>query len=95
MTAGRRRAARPGPAPQRLLGLLLAAVVAGAAWWFLVRAAVDFGRSAADGDGAARWAFTLVAGVGAALCLTLVFLLLVRIWEERAPRGPVGGRRRR
>jgi hypothetical protein len=78
-----------------LLRLLVAALTAGAAWWFLVRAAVDFGRSAADGGGAARWAFTVVAGVGAAMCLTLVFLLVVRIWEERRPRGPVGGRRRR
>jgi len=95
MTAGRRRADRNGVRARRTVQLLLGALAGVGVWWFLVRAAVEFGRAAMDGDGAARWAFTVVAGGGAALCLMLVLVLLSRIWEERAHRGVAGGRRRR
>lgn len=78
-----------------MLRPLLGVLAAAAAWWFLVRAAVLFGRSAVQDGAVAGWAFTGLASVGAALCLMLVFLLLARIWEKRTPRGPAGGRRRR
>ncbi len=94
MTAGRRRAERAGARPRRTTGLVIGAMLGVAAWWFLVRAAVEFGRAAIDGDGAARWAFTVVAGGGAALCLMLVLVLLTRIWEDRPPKRLAGGRRR-
>ena len=56
----------------------LALLLAVAAWVFLVKAAIDFGRTArSDGD-VTDWLFTIAATVGAALCLTLVFVLLAR-----------------
>lgn len=103
MTTGRRRAERAGPGRQRVLrhvtgtvvASLVAILVATAAWVFLVRAAIDFGRSALDGHGPAGWVFTIVAGAGATLCLMLVFVLLARMSDELAPKRPVGGHRRR
>ena len=71
-----------------------------AALVFLVRAAIDFGQLARDGNGAA-WAFCAGATLGATLCLLLVFVLGARMWArlglarvaraERPPRLP-GGR---
>jgi hypothetical protein len=95
MTAGRRRADRARARARRTVGLLLGTLVGAAAWWFLVRAAVDFGRAAIAGEGHGRWAFTVVAGGGAALCLMLVLVLLSRIWEDHVRKGVAGGRRRR
>lgn len=77
---GRRRAAkRKRPVPRPLLvGLVLGAVVCGVAWLFLVRAAIDFGRLARDGQTLA-WAFTVAATIGATACLLLMFLLVARL----------------
>lgn len=70
-----------------VVALLLGVVAAAAAWVFLVRAAIDFGRAAREGHGSAGWALTGGAGFGAALCLLLVFVLLTRAWEQMRSRG--------
>lgn len=77
---GRRRAekvARPSHLPYRT-GLAAGGIAAGAAWFFLVRAAIDFGRVARAGDSLA-WLFTGAATVGATVCLLLVFVLVARM----------------
>lgn len=78
--SGRRRAAKQKRAVRRplLVGLGVAALACGVAWYFLVRAAIDFGRLARDGESMA-WAFTGAATVGATACLLLLFLLVTRI----------------
>lgn len=61
------------------------------AWLLLVIAAIDFGRAARDGNGAAGWVFTVIATAGAAACLLLVFVLLAqlgRIVREREKHVP-------
>ncbi len=90
--AGRRRAervARRRPSGRALLGAL-ALVAAVVAWVVLVVVAIDLGRSARADGGVTRWLLTVVASVGAALCLTLVFVLLARARDSL--RG--GGRHR-
>ena len=79
---------------------LMGVVVAAAAWFFLVRAAIDFGQVARAGRTSA-WGFCAAATVGATVCLLLVFVLLARTWERhvtaraaRRPRLP-GGRHHR
>jgi hypothetical protein len=84
VNAGRRRADKPtrpkGPGLVGYTALLgLGIVVAAAAWFFLVRAAVDFGQAARDGQSLA-WAFCVGATLGATLCLLLVFVLGARVW---------------
>ena len=83
VSAGRRRAdkkAEPGPRqwPHALL-VAVGVVAAAAAWVFLVRAAIDFGQAARDGQGVA-WAVCAAATLGAAVCLLLVFVLVARGW---------------
>jgi len=69
------------------------------AWFFLVRAAIDFGRLARDGESLA-WAFTIAATVGATACLLLMFILVTRllmalgIVSEYRPRRSAGRRTR-
>jgi hypothetical protein len=97
--AGRRRAQKATATrpPARLALLVVGVVLAAAAWLFLVRAAIDFGTAARDDGGAAGWAMSVGAGLGATLCLLLVFVLLARLREQVAPaRGqrPAGGHRR-
>lgn len=105
VSAGRRRAekvkaqSRPSRLPH--LALLVVGVLAsGAAWVFLVRAAIDFGEAARDGRSVA-WAICAAATLGAAVCLMLVFALLARIpkasglLSEYTPRRSSGGRRSR
>lgn len=81
--SGRRRAskhsqprAKRGPTP-RAIAAVLGAVAAGVAWFFLVRAAIDFGNAARDGN-SLGWAFTLAASLGAVVCLMLVLVLVTR-----------------
>ena len=86
MHTGRRRAAKPPRSrrPRETLStvlLVLGVVVAAGAWFFLVRAAIDFGQAARDGRSAA-WAFCGGATVGATLCLLLVFVLCARVWTR-------------
>lgn len=80
MNEGRRRAEKRKQAVRRplLAGLALAAVACGVAWFFLVRAAIDFGRLARDGE-PLGWAFTVAATVGATACLLLMFILVTRV----------------
>lgn len=101
VSEGRRRAARAKRSVRRplLAGLGLAALACGVAWYFLVRAAIDFGRLARDGESMA-WAFTAAATVGATACLLLLFLLVTRILmalglvSEYRPRRAAGRRTR-
>jgi hypothetical protein len=68
----------------------VALVVAVVAWVALVVVAIDLGRAARVDGGTTGWLLTGAATVGAALCLTLVFVLLARARD--ALRG--GGRHR-
>ncbi len=76
--------------------LAAGSVVAAAAWLFLVRAAIDFGRAARSGQGASGWAFMLGASLGAVVCLLLLFALVARLRAvlRSAPRRAPGGRHR-
>lgn len=84
MGSGKRRAARQSHAglhlgPLSRLGATVAGMVVGAfAWWYLVRAAIAFGRVARAGQQGA-WMFTASACIGAMLCLVLVLVLLSRV----------------
>lgn len=98
---GRRRAAKQKrPVRRPLLAALgLGALFCGVAWFFLVRAAIDFGRLARDGE-AVAWAFTVAATIGATACLLLMFLLVTRVLmalglvSEYRPRRAAGRRTR-
>ena len=81
VSGGRRRAEKAPRGPNRLLHLLALGVgvlAAGAAWLFLVLAAIDFGQAARINDQLAEWAVTVAATAGAAVCLLLVFVLVSR-----------------
>ena len=84
MASGKRRAERQSHAglhlgPLSRLGATVAGMVVGAfAWWYLVRAAIAFGRVARAGQQGA-WMFTASACIGAMLCLVLVLVLLSRV----------------
>ncbi len=89
--AGARRGARSKRSLQpRLLLTGLGAVVALAAWGFLVWAAIDFGRTARGGDSGA-WTFMALASLGAVACLFLSLWLVtgllrrVGILEDKRP----------
>ncbi len=99
VSQGRRRAEKvkdPSRLPRRA-ALLLGAVGAGVAWFYLVGAAIDFGRVARSGDSLA-WTFTAAATLGATVCLLLVFVLLSRtlvslgLANEHRPRRAAGRR---
>ena len=102
-TTGGRRRAEPvkGQArPFSELGVIVAGIALGAvAWFFLVRAAIEFGGRGKGGDSMA-WAFMAVATLGAIVCLVLVLVLVgrgrellgLRRSEGAASNG--GGRRR-
>ncbi len=57
-----------------VLGYAVGVLVAGAAWLFLVRAAIDFGAEGRDGRDIA-WLFLGLAVVGAIVCLVLALVL--------------------
>lgn len=61
-----------------LLGLALGVTASLVAWGYLVVAAIDFGASARQGDGAS-WAYLALAALGAVACLFLALILLSRI----------------
>lgn len=67
-----KRSFRPG-----LLGLALGVTGCVVAWGYLVLAAIDFGQSARDGNGAA-WLLLSLASLGAAACLFLGMILVAR-----------------
>ena len=71
------RSGAANPPVLRLLALLVGVLASAAAWFVLVRAAIDFGTEARDGRGAA-WAFTGLASVGAIGCLLLAMVLVLR-----------------
>ena len=76
---GRRRASKVKGLLRYRAGLVLGAVAAGAAWYFLVRSAIGFGRVARAAGDSMAWALTAAAGVGAACCLLLLFVLVARL----------------
>jgi hypothetical protein len=79
-SGGRRRATpvKGSPGPLRALAATLGGAALGAAaWFFLVRAAIDFGVSARDGESLA-WVFLAAATLGAIACLVLVLVLVTR-----------------
>ena len=80
VSEGRRRAEKQkGPDRRPLLAALaLGALASGLAWVFLVKAAIEFGRLARDGQDLA-WVFTAAASVGATACLLLMFVLGARV----------------
>lgn len=84
MAGGKRRAethshARPRLGPlAHLGGHVLGIIVGGAVWWYLVRAAIDFGRVARAGESSA-WLFTAASSAGAVVCLLLVIVLVARV----------------
>jgi hypothetical protein len=88
---GARRAAKPKRSLQPKLVLLgVGALAALVAWGILVWAAIDFGRSARDGD-SAKWAYLAGASIGAVACLFVCLLLItvllrrVGILEDNRP----------
>jgi uncharacterized membrane protein YecN with MAPEG domain len=79
VSTGKRRAAAKRKTPRALLvALTLGAIAAGVAWYFLVGAAIEFGRVARRGQDEA-WLFAGAATVGATVCLLLVFVLAARV----------------
>lgn len=80
VSEGRRRAEKQKrPSRRPLLAALAAgALASGVAWVWLVKAAIEFGRLARDGQELA-WAFTAAASVGATACLLLMFVLGARV----------------
>jgi hypothetical protein len=100
VTTGKRRAEARKTTPRALLAALaVGALVSGVAWFFLVRAAIEFGRVARRGQGEA-WLFTGAATLGAAACLMLLFVLTARVLaalglvSEYKPRRAAGRRAR-
>ncbi|MDT0203837.1 hypothetical protein [Nocardioides sp. AE5] len=76
--AGARRAARPKPRFNPVIaGLALAITLCVVAWGYLVKAAIDFGTSARDGDGG--WLFLGLACLGAAACLFVGLILVAKL----------------
>ncbi len=102
--AGRRRAERVATtratgSATYVLGHLLAVAAAAGAWYLLVRAAIDFGRSARATGAVEAWLLCAAGTVGATVCLLLVLVLLARVWARVAgprgytPRRSSGGKR--
>ena len=61
-----------------LLALALGVTASAVAWGYLVIAAIDFGATAREGDGAA-WGLLALASLGAVACLFLGLVLIGRI----------------
>jgi hypothetical protein len=92
---------RGGSTPLLQLSTLGAGVLlTGAAWFYLVGAAIDFGALAVRGQSSPAWLFTLGAGVGAVVCCVLMLALIGRCMRmlgfisDYKPRR-AGARRRR
>jgi uncharacterized membrane protein YecN with MAPEG domain len=100
VTTGKRRADKRKHAPRALLAVLaVGALGSGVAWYFLVGAAIEFGRVARRGQSEA-WLFTGAATLGAVVCLMLLFVLAARVLaalglvSEYKPRRSAGKRAR-
>lgn len=79
VTTGKRRAETRKKTPRTLVvGLALGALLSGVVWYFLVGAAIEFGRLARRGQSEA-WLYTGAATLGAAICLMLLFVLGARV----------------
>lgn len=100
---GSRRASRPPRASRSKILLLAAAItLCVVAWGYLVKAAIDFGTSARDGESAAWW-WLAVASAGAVACLFVGLIMVSRLFglfgagrpatESAGPPAPPGGRR--
>ena len=72
--------------------LVVSSLVCVGAWFFLVKAAIDFGRAAADGRTLA-WGFTVIATLGAIGCLLLMFVLVARMSRHLGFSSEYKGRR--
>ncbi len=77
------RGKRAGARPKRrfrpaLLLLAIGITACVVAWGYLVYAAIDFGRTAREGDSEA-WQWLGVAGVGAVACLFVGLMLVARL----------------
>jgi hypothetical protein len=97
-SGARRAAQRPSSSGRRRLLLGGGCVLLVIAWIVLVKAAIDFGRSARAGDGSA-WIFLVIASLGAIACLFAGLVLGVRLLValnvlSEVPR-VAGGRRAR
>lgn len=91
---GRRRADAAGSTRGAVLALALllaGAAVAALAWFVLVRAAIDFGGEARDGESLA-WLFLAAAALGAIACLALALVLASRAAAELGVTGRRGKR---
>ncbi len=79
IAAGRHSApAPPRSVPVRtVVGYAAGVLVSGAAWVFLVFAAIDFGTTAREGEGLG-WVFMSLAALGAIGCLLLALVLAGR-----------------
>jgi hypothetical protein len=62
----------------RVLGLAAGVTATVVAWGVLVFAAIDFGRSARDGQGS-DWVFLLLATIGAVACMFLAIVLAAKM----------------
>lgn len=98
--AGRRVQQRSREIPRvQLVSLALGALLTGAAWVFLVGAAIDFGVLAVGGEGMA-WVFSAGASIGAVVCLVLMITLVTRglremgLLSEHRPRRAAARRKR-
>jgi hypothetical protein len=78
--------------PLPLVGLVVGSLACVVAWFFLVKAAIDFGRAAAGGQSLA-WGFTVVATLGAIGCLLLMFVLVARMLRRLGFSSEYKGRR--
>jgi hypothetical protein len=77
--SGARRAAhRPSSSGRRRLVFGVGCCLLVIAWIVLVKAAIDFGRSARAGDGSA-WIFLAIASLGAIACMFAGLVLGVRL----------------
>ena len=61
-----------------IVGYAVGVLLSGAAWLFLVLAAIDFGTTARDGEGLG-WLFMALAALGAIGCLLLALVLGGRV----------------
>ncbi len=99
---------RAGPKRQRsvtpaLLALCVGVTLCVVAWGYLVKAAIDFGITARDGQSDAWW-FLGLASIGAIACLFIGLMLISRITRRlgitkpptpaEVPPAAVGGHRR-
>jgi outer membrane biosynthesis protein TonB len=86
--AEKTRQPKPAREPGRakyILASTLGALLAGGAWYFLVKAAISFGHAAMNSGQMPAWGFTAAATAGATGCMLLVFMLITRAYAAVRP----------